>query len=124
RVPVIGLLGGITSGKSLVAGYLQELGAARLDADRIGHEVLRQDDVKDALRQRFGATIFGPDGEVHRPALAKIVFDPSPTGREALQYLERLTHPKIGQRLRQEAESLAATGLYKAMVLDAPVMLE
>jgi dephospho-CoA kinase len=123
-IPVIGLLGGIASGKSLVARAFEELGAAVLDADAAGHEVLRQDEVKRAVRSRWGKSVFGPEGEIDRAALAKIVFDPSPTGRDALQYLEQLTHPRIGQRLKQEAEALAAAGKHKALVLDAPVMLE
>src|SRR5687767_1363354 len=124
QIPIIGLLGGIASGKSLVADCLEELGAGVLDADRMGHEVLRLAEVREAVRQRWGEQVFRPAGEVDRKALAKIVFDPSPNGRESLQYLERLTHPKIGQLLEQEAEALAATGRHKALVLDAPVMLE
>jgi dephospho-CoA kinase len=81
-------------------------------------------EVVQTVRQRWGEAVFGPDGQVDRKALAKIVFDPSPNGRQELQYLEQLTHPKIGQLLSQEAEALAATGRYKALVLDAPVMLE
>jgi dephospho-CoA kinase len=123
RIPIIGLLGGIASGKSLVADCLEQLGAAVLDADRMGHEVLRVPEVREAIRQRWGEQVFA-DGEVNRQALAKIVFDPSPKGRDSLQYLEQLTHPKIGQLLEQEAEALAATGRHQALVLDAPVMLE
>jgi dephospho-CoA kinase len=123
-IPIIGLLGGIASGKSLVADCLEQLGAAVLDADRMGHEVLRQDDVRAAVRRRWGGGVVGADGQVDRKALAKIVFAPSPSGRDSLQYLEQLTHPKIGQLLKQEAETLAASGRYKALVLDAPVMLE
>jgi dephospho-CoA kinase len=124
RIPIIGLLGGIASGKSLVADCLEELGAGVLDADRMGHEVLRLPEVRKAVGMRWGDAVFDAAGEVDRKALAKIVFDPSPTGRDSLQYLEQLTHPKIGQLLRQEAEALAASGRHKALVLDAPVMLE
>jgi dephospho-CoA kinase len=123
-VPVIGLLGGIASGKTLVAKCLEELGAGVLNADRVGHEVLLEDEVKRAARQRWGDGIFAADAQIDRKALAKIVFDPSPKGREELQYLEELTHPRIGQRLSQEAQELAASGRYPALVLDAPVMLE
>jgi len=81
-------------------------------------------EVKQEVSKRWGEQVFGPDGEINRRALAKIVFAPSPTGREALQYLEQVTHPKIGQRLHEQIEQLAATGRYQALVLDAPVMLE
>ena len=59
----LGLLGGIASGKTLVAKKLQELGAVVLDADRAGHDVLRLPHVKVAARQRWGDSIFAPDGK-------------------------------------------------------------
>jgi dephospho-CoA kinase len=124
QIPIIGLLGGVASGKSLVAKQFEQLGAAVLNADIVGHEVLRVDEVKQAARQRWGGGVFAPDGELDRKALAKIVFDPSPKGRQELQYLEQITHPEIGRRLREQIEQLAATGRHKALVLDAPVMLE
>jgi dephospho-CoA kinase len=82
------------------------------------------DEVKQAARQRWGDGVFAPDGELNRRAIAKIVFDPSPKGRQELQYWEQVTHPKIGQRLQEQIEQLAASGRYQALVLDAPVMLE
>ncbi len=124
RIPIIGLLGGVASGKSLVARAFEELGAALLDGDRAGHEVLRMEEVRQAVRERWGEGVFEATGEVDRKGLAKIVFDPSPNGREALEYLEQLTHPRIGQLLSQEAQALVAAGRHKALVLDAPVMLE
>jgi dephospho-CoA kinase len=120
---VIGLLGGIASGKSLVAEQFCKLGAGLLDGDQAGHEVLTLPEVKELVRERWGAAVFGPDGNVDRKALGRIVFDPSPAGRSELEYLERITHPRIGERLRQQAASLAAEGLAVA-VLDAPVMLK
>ena len=77
---ILGLTGGVASGKSLVAGLLAERGAVVLDADRAGHEALRLPHVEQAIRRRFGAGVFGPDGHVDRARLARIVFDPSPEG--------------------------------------------
>jgi dephospho-CoA kinase len=119
----LGLLGGIASGKSLVARKLQELGAAVLDADRAGHEVLRLAHIKEAARSRWGASIFGPDGEIERKRLAAIVFARSDEGRRELEYLEQLTHPEIGRRLQQQLNLLRDNGVQVA-VLDAPVMLK
>jgi dephospho-CoA kinase len=120
---IIGLLGGIASGKSLVAEQFCKLGAGLLDGDRAGHEVLRLPDVKQLVRERWSATVFDNHGEVDRRALGRIVFDSSPAGRRELDYLERITHPLIGDRLRQQAADLADEGRAVA-VLDAPVMLK
>jgi dephospho-CoA kinase len=127
---VIGLIGGVASGKSFVAQLLEELGAIRLDADGAGHEVLRTPEVEDLARRRWGESIFGPDGRIVRKALAAIVFEPSEEGRQELTYLEQITHPRIGDRLRAQAAALAArsgsTGVQPvmALILDAPVLLE
>lgn len=120
---IIGLLGGIASGKSLVANEFCRLGAATLDGDRAGHEVLRLTQVKQCIHARWGDAVFAADGEVDRKALGRVVFDPSPEGRRELEYLEKLTHPRIGERLRRQAAELAAAGRTIA-VLDAPVMLK
>jgi dephospho-CoA kinase len=123
----IGLLGGIASGKSLVANKLEQLGAVVLDADRAGHEVLRLPHIKEAARAHFGASIFrdsGPDsGEIDRKRLAAIVFAYTDKGRSELEYLEKLTHPEIGRRLQEQLNLLGEQGVQVA-VLDAPVMLK
>ena len=77
---VIGMLGGVASGKSWVAQQLAALGAGVLDADRAGHEVLRLPEIEEAARQRWGAVIFAADGHVERGRLAEIVFAPGPRG--------------------------------------------
>jgi len=120
---IIGLLGGIASGKSLVAEQFCRLGAGLLDGDRAGHEVLLLPEVEQLVRERWGNAVFAPDGHVDRKALGRIVFEPSDTGRRELEYLEKITHPRIGDRLRQQAADLAAAGRSIA-VLDAPVMLK
>ena len=120
---VIGLLGGVASGKSLVARQLAALGAGVLDADRAGHEVLRLPQVEAAARGRWGAAPFGPDGHIDRARLSRIVFAEPPGGPRERQYLEQLTHPEIGRLLQQQAAALEAAGTPLA-VLDAPLILE
>lgn len=71
---VIGVAGGIASGKSQVTQLLQELGAAGLDADRVGHQVLTRDDVKARVVELWGEKMLSADGEINRKALAEIVF--------------------------------------------------
>ncbi len=126
RIPalrVVGLLGGVASGKSLVARQLCELGAGPLDGDAAGHEVLRWPEVEQLALARWGDGIFEANGHIRRPALAAIVFAPTTEGRRELEYLEQITHPNIAKLLRRDIERLAAEGCSVA-VLDAPVMLK
>ena len=119
---IIGLLGGVASGKSLVAQELARRGAVVLDADRAGHEALRLPQVEAAARHRWGAKVFGPDGHVDRPKLAQIVFAPPPKGGRERRYLEQLTHPEIGRLLQQQIDAIApGTPL---VVLDAALLFE
>jgi dephospho-CoA kinase len=120
---VIGILGGVAGGKSLVAGQLGELGAGLLDADGAGHEVLRLPQIEAALQRRWGRRVCGADGRIDRQRVAEIVFAAPPHGPAERKYLEELTHPEIGRLLQQQAEALAASGTAVA-VLDAPLLLE
>lgn len=119
---VIGVVGGIASGKSFVTEQLQSHGAVILDADRIGHEVLLRESVKQALREEWGDAVFDSAGEVDRKQLAKIVFDPAEP--ERLEKLERITHPLIAAQLQQEIDRLANSEGVNVLVLDAPVMVK
>lgn len=120
---IVGLLGGIASGKSLVAAQLVALGAGLLDADAAGHEVLLRADVREAIRRRWGDGVFDATGHVVRPALARLVFADTPEGRADLTHLEQITHPLIGEVLRERAITMADSGT-PLIVLDAPVMLK
>ena len=87
-----GLTGGAASGKSTVARMFQDLGARIIDADRIGHEMLRSSSpaYAEILRQ-FGKEILDDSGEIDRSRLGRIVFrDP-----ERLQQLNAIVHPRI-----------------------------
>lgn len=119
----LGLLGGIASGKSAVARMLVERGAVWLDADRAGHEVLREPAVKEALVQRWGASILDQSGEVNRKTIAAIVFAKTPEGAAELKWLEAQTHPRIRMKLEAEIQRLRLENCPVA-VLDAPVMLK
>lgn len=120
---VIGILGGVASGKSLAARELARLGAGLLDADRAAHEVLRMPEIEAAARERWGGEIFAPQGGIDRARLARIVFADPPDGPRERKYLEQLTHPEIGRLLAREAERLEAAGRTVA-VLDAALLLE
>ena len=120
----IGLVGGVASGKSLVAKMLVELGAGLLDADRTGHAVLAEDaEVRNTLRQRWGDTIIAANGQIDRSAVAKRVFATSEAGAADRKFLEDLLHPRIRRRLNHLRDQFAAEGK-PAVVLDAPLLLE
>jgi len=123
-VKIIGLVGGVASGKSLAARMLVELGAVHLDADRTGHAVLAEDaDVRLALIKHWGSGILDSRGLVDRGAVAKRVFDKSESGAADREFLEKLLHPRIRERLNRERDQAVATGK-PAIVLDAPLLLE
>ncbi len=110
---VIGILGGVASGKSLVSSELAQLGAGVLDADRAGHEVLRMPAIAAAARQRWGDEIFTADGQIDRKRLAGLVFSPPPEGPRQRKYLEELTHPEIGRLLDQQARRMSAPARWR-----------
>jgi dephospho-CoA kinase len=124
KVLLVGVVGGIASGKSFVAEHLKRKGAAVVSADQWAHEVLKFDDVKKAVRQRWGDAVFSPDGQVDRAALARIVFSAAPDGPQELKHLEQLTHPQIGPLVRQQIAELVEQGTAAAIVLDVPLMFE
>lgn len=120
---IIGLLGGVAAGKSQVARLFAQKGAEVLDADTVGHEVLRLPSVREAIREHFGGRVFGADGQVNRPALGHIVFGSKPNAPQELALLESLTHPHIRRQLRQQADRMLADGV-PVVILDAPVLLK
>jgi len=120
---VVGIAGGVASGKSLVARCFQHFGARVLDADRVGHEVLKDAEVIDRIVVQFGDIVL-QKGEIDRRALGRIVFDPSPDGAAALKRLEKITHPLIGIRIQKELSTLNSEFELPAVVLDAPVMFK
>lgn len=119
---LIGIIGGISSGKSAVAAIFAECGAKVLDADRIGHEVLRLPQVISALVSRWGSGILDDAGQVRRPAVANIVFAPD-SGAIELGYLEQITHPPIQKILLERIEELRAAGA-PAAVVDAALLVK
>lgn len=99
---VIGITGGIASGKSTIARLLARRGIPVVDADQVARRVVRAGSPALAeIKSAFGTQVIGPDGRLDRSALAEIVFS-SPTSRKRL---ERITHPRI---LRAIARRLAA----------------
>lgn len=113
---LVGVTGGIGSGKSTVAAALAARGAPVVDADAVARQVVEPGGAAhDALRRRFGG-VWRPDGSLDRPALAAVVFaDPA-----ALADLNAITHPVIGDELARRLAALAGTG--GPVVLDIPLL--
>lgn len=118
--PVIGLIGGIGSGKSLIAAEFAKHGGKVVSGDQAGHEALRQPEIRDAVITRFGKEIVGADGEIERRKLGRIVFGDISQRRA----LELLVFPYIERRLREEIAEAQAEARIPFVVLDAAIMLE
>ena len=113
---ILGLVGGIASGKSSVAAlFAEERRTTIVDADRLARRVLRQPAVQDALRRRFPRCV-GPDGELDRSKMARRVFS-RPAELEAL---EAILHPPIRRAMR--AAIRRAKTPY--VIVDAPLLQE
>lgn len=120
RKPIIGLAGGIGSGKSTVARILAELGAAVIDADELNRQVLVAQETRDILVSWWGRRILAADGSVDRAAIADLVFrDPMERAR-----LESLVHPLIAERRERLLEQYQDNPQVRAIVIDAPLLFE
>ncbi len=116
---IIGLAGGIGSGKSTVARVFESLGCMVIDSDKLSKEAMAREDVRETLRQWWGDEVLGADGQVDRRAVAKIVFS-DPKERERL---EGLIHPLIAQARAKKIEDARNAGV-DAVVVDAPLLFE
>jgi len=122
--PIIGLVGGVGSGKSAVARWLTERYHGHLiDADLVGHQVLLQDDIKQELRRAFGRSIFA-DGEIDRGRLAAVVFGEGPEQAAARTRLERIVHPVMGRLIQGRMTSARQDERVRLIVFDAAILLE
>jgi len=116
---LVGLTGGIGSGKSTVASMLTALGAVIVDADQVVRDVQRPGSpVLTELAERFGPEVIGSDGELDRAAVAAVAFsDP-----EALADLNKIVHPAVGAEMNRRVEELSLTD--HVVVLDIPLLAE
>jgi dephospho-CoA kinase len=120
KKPIIGIIGGIASGKSTVAAEFAKLGCAVISADSIAHEILHEEPVRDRACELFGKEILRPDGRIDRQELARIVFaDP-----EKLDALNKLIHPRVLRRTEELIAQYNHCAHAKAIVLDMPLLIE
>ena len=122
--PVVGITGGIASGKSKVSWFLAEWGAHIIDADRVGHRVIAPDGEAYAeVVAAFGEGILARDGAIDRRKLGPIVF----ADAAQLEKLNAISHPRMAQRMGAEIAQLRdrpAARRPPVIVLDAAILLE
>ncbi len=118
---VIGLTGGIGSGKSTVARFFEACGAVHIDADQVAHEIYdKSPQLLEALVQSFGKSILDQTGKkIDRAALAKIVFK----NAQDLKTLERMVHPLIRLEIEKKIES-ARKAHAPLVIVDAALLIE
>lgn len=117
---VIGLTGGIGSGKSTVSQILAEMGAVVLDADTVGHQAYQPgtETWKDVVAA-FGQEVVAADGSIDRKKLGAIVF-----GKPGeLERLNRIVHPRMYDMMAEQIEEYRRQGV-KVVVLDAAILIE
>jgi len=120
-VKIIGLTGGIASGKSTVSSVLKELGALIIDADKVAREiVLPGSPAWNEIVQEFGQAILQPDQNINRKELAGIIF----RDQAARNKLNRITHPRIMDEIRKRINAGKRGNNYLMIVVDAPLLIE
>lgn len=117
---IIGILGGICSGKSTVAAEFERLGCGLVDADRIVHELLDTDAVKQQITAAFGQDVLGGDGRIDRSELAEMVFASS----EGVEKCNAIIHPLVFARCEELISDFNECQEVKAVVLDMPLLAE
>ena len=117
---VIGLTGGIGSGKSTVAQFLAELGAVIINADRVGHEAFKPNtELWREVVAAFGRQIVNRNGDIDRRKLGEIVFGNS----DSLLRLNQIMHPRMYDMVKAQLEEYRWRGM-AVVVLDAPLLIE
>ena len=115
---LVGLTGGIGSGKSTVARLLADRGAVIVDADQVARDVVEPGEPAFGLLvERFGADVVGPDGRLDRPKLAEIAF----ATPEATADLNAITHPAVGAEFLRRMTEVPADAV---VVCDVPLLVE
>jgi dephospho-CoA kinase len=120
-MPVIGLTGGVASGKSTVSRMLSELGAYVIDADLIARQVVEPGrEAWKEVADAFGEGVLNPDRTINRKALGDIVFN----DREALSKLNSIIHPRVIATENEQIKEIQKREPQAIIVLDIPLLIE
>jgi dephospho-CoA kinase len=120
KKPIIGILGGVGSGKSTVAAEFAKLGCAVIDADEIAHELLDEPVVKNKVVSFFGHVVLNRGGKINHRKLADIVF----ADGDKLAALNKIIHPLVFKEVRKLIKKAKGQNKVKAIVLDMPLLME
>jgi dephospho-CoA kinase len=120
KKPLVGIIGGIASGKSTVAREFAKLGCKVIDADKIAHELLEKKSVKDKIVAAFGSSLSDSNGKINRRKLAQVVF----TDPQRLALLNGIIHPLVLERTELLIDRYSRQGKIRAIVLDMPLLVE
>lgn len=118
--PIIGIAGGIGSGKSFIAALFAEAGCAVIDSDSQVRAAYQDPQVRDTVRSWWGDAAFHPDGTLNRAAIARKVFD----NQAELKRLEGLIHPLVARARADQMQKLSSQHGVVAFVWDTPLLLE
>ena len=118
--PLIGIVGGIASGKSVVAAEFGKLGCAVVDADAIAHAALEMGSVRDQIAARFGPSVLDATGRIDRKELARLAFAEA----EKLAALNGIIHPIVFQKTEMLIAECERDDHVRAVVLDMPLLIE
>ncbi|MBI2807126.1 MAG: dephospho-CoA kinase [Planctomycetes bacterium] len=119
-IPILGIVGGIGSGKSLVAEAMVALGGHLISADQFGHDALRELDIREKLIDRWGGTILDHQGNPDRKKIGRIVF----ADAVELRALEAVVFRYIEKQILAEIARAQARRDVKFIVLDAAILFE
>lgn len=118
---VIGLTGGIATGKSTVSEILENAGAVIVDADRIAREAVRKGlPAHREIVAHFGKAILLPDGEINRNALGDIIFNTP----DKKQLLNKIVHPHVRKETHRQLQQIESTDPNAIVILDIPLLFE
>jgi dephospho-CoA kinase len=120
KKPIIGILGGLCSGKSTAAAEFGKLGCAVIDADRIAHKLLDKADIKDKIAAAFGKVVLDSAGKINHKKLADIVF----SNADKLSALNGIIHPPVLARIEALIKQYSRQPAVRAIVLDMPLLAE
>jgi dephospho-CoA kinase len=118
---IIGLTGGIASGKSTVSRALQDLGAIIIDADEVAHAIIEPGKPAwEDIVEHFGLGVLNPDQTIDREKLGAIVFnDPA-----RLQVLNQITHPRVGEQFKQMIKNIKSQQSDAVLFIEVPLLYE
>jgi len=118
---IVGITGGIACGKSTVSRMLEGLGAALIDVDSIGHELLKKGSQQyEAIVELFGKNILDCSGEIDRTKLGKIVF----SCEKKLKQLNAIMHPPMIEKSMKKAQQIIRKRPQAIVIIDSPLLIE